>query len=69
MAIKFYCDSCQKQIEDMNEIANFKMQENNIILAKGQNQNQVKVSEFIFCGDCSRKIREFFQKPKVIGGK
>jgi len=61
--IKFYCDKCGEEIKDTTEVGNFKIQERTFAFIKHQKADQIKATEYIFCVDCARKIRSFFQEP------
>ena len=63
--VKFYCDACGEEIKDPNQIGNFKITENSFAFIKHQKEEQTRMQEFIFCIDCARKIREYFQKLKA----
>lgn len=65
--IIFKCDSCGEEIKDTTEIGNFKIQEKSFGFVKHQKQDQLRVSEYIFCVDCARKIRKYFQEEKNGG--
>ena len=69
MAIKYFCDLCGEEIKDLNELGNFKIQERTLSFLKHQRQDQLKVTERIFCIDCARKIVEGFTKIKKENGK
>jgi hypothetical protein len=62
--VKLFCDSCGQEIKDSTENGSFKIQEKTFAFIKHQKQDQVRVSEYIFCVDCARKIRDFFSKIK-----
>lgn len=65
--IIYKCDGCQKEITDLNEMGNFKIQEKVLTFLKHQKQDQMRGQEFIFCIDCARKIRDNFSKLKSNG--
>ena len=60
--IRVFCDSCKKEIIDRTENGSFKIQEKTFGFIKHQKEDQIRVSEYIFCIDCTRKIRDYFQK-------
>ena len=62
--IKLFCDSCGREIFDQNEMGNFKIQEKVISFLKHQKQDQLRTQEYIFCIDCARSIRGYFQENK-----
>jgi hypothetical protein len=62
--IRIFCDACREEIKDNTENGSFKIQEKTFAFIKHQKQDQVRVSEYIFCIDCSKKIRDFFSTIK-----
>lgn len=60
--IKYLCDVCQKEITDLNEIGNFKIQERSLNFLKHQRQDQLRVKEYIFCIECARRVQENFKE-------
>ena len=56
--IIYKCDICSKEITDLNELGNFKIQEKVVDWLKHQKQQGVKVREYILCIECARKITE-----------
>lgn len=66
--IKFFCDGCQKEIANPQEVGNFKIQEKTFAFIKHQKQDQIQGQEYLFCIDCARKIRENFKELKPNDG-
>jgi hypothetical protein len=69
--IKYYCDICQKQIEDLNYQGRFQIKQKHIAFLKHNKEDQVRVLGYLLCVSCAEKIlskiNELKDERKNIG--
>jgi len=64
--IKYICDICKKELDNLEERAIFQMVERNYIFLKHQKQDTIKKTEWLFCIKCGR---DMFEKMQELGRK
>lgn len=70
MAIKYICDICEQEIPE-KEQNNGKLTVNElaVIYEKHKPMNQITTTEYLFCGVCALKVRDYAKslcKPKTL---
>jgi uncharacterized protein with PIN domain len=65
--LKYYCDICKKEIEDVQFMGELHIKERFISFIKHQKEDNIRVLGFIFCQDCSEKIKKHVMEQQKDG--
>ena len=56
--IKYICDICGKDIEDLNYQGQFQIKQKHLTFIKHNKESQVRILGYLMCCECAEKVLE-----------
>lgn len=67
--IKYFCDICKNEIQDVNYHGEFKVTTKVFAFVKHQKEDQVRTQVYLFCPDCAERVQNYLKDIPNLNGK
>ncbi len=63
--IKFFCDRCQKEIIEKQEVVNIQYADKKVLSKDGQLMTNYVEAKKILCGECKSEVTKLFDEKEI----